>query len=806
MGRGRYRVLSDEERLERKKIAQKRWRDNNRERTNAYRAEYNAANRDRFYSEPIAPEALSHVLRDVLPQIELAHRDGNLAVRLKRMQNMIHNGALKVSYGKKIRDKAGNEYGREYSKLPLSFQNLNRKIRNALVNHHIEMSERGVRSDHDLILKYVNERKRILEEVQTVYSCDRDTAKSLLLALINFGTVKGWAWINKVALPPGAETTDIHRFLENYYKQFVACVSELMTIMPELVLAARESLGMPCEYDDDVGDEHLSDKLKLQKRFVHIMLSDAENNVLQAALEYIVRTHKSARVISKMFDGCIVECEDDIACEQIKRHVMLRTGFVLDFEVKPFVSPFRIPTDLDPMDVDDKTNNTPKGKTLDDMVPAKHIVDMIGDKVIRAGDQYYGYNGNSNMWSPGSVNEIVAQQLVHGRNLIFTGVCPISRKDTVRNLGYSSHLRATIPCIPPYILPNNEFLVTKYKSTYRKIKFRNGVYNMATNTFRPSFVPNEYFMVDVPRAFPVRDLVATDQAVDLLKGIYTPKREERKPFDPTFGPEMPLWQFVMTAIALAIAGEVEWKYVLAMIGERNSGKGVVQACITAALRGETFIDGNLVKGIASGGDTLLVRGNHQDPFSVRPEFTMFLNVNDLPVTKPAIGNSMLRIIHPNVYTKNPTKPNHKLADPAIKHMVQEPSFADGMMWAVLDMYREFKASGRVFEPIPQVLSATEDANNDEEEDVFVVLEQAIEFAEPFQDERLYRDGGYFLRAAELKNVVADLKKEGKLKGVSLSGITTRLQNNGYEKKQMRHDGVNNKFFLGMKAREMETDE
>eukprot|EP00873_Tetraselmis_striata_P007814 jgi/Tetstr1/428078/TSEL_018133.t1 len=130
----------------------------------------------KFYSQPIAPEALSHVLRDVLPHIELAHRDGNLAVRLKRMQNMILNGALKMSYGKKICDKAGNEYSREYSKLPLSFPNLNRTIRNALVNHHIEMpgkrcvdidvatchpkvfvqllEKRGVRSDRDLIVKY----------------------------------------------------------------------------------------------------------------------------------------------------------------------------------------------------------------------------------------------------------------------------------------------------------------------------------------------------------------------------------------------------------------------------------------------------------------------------------------------------------------------------------------------------------------------------------------------------------------------------------------------------------------------------
>eukprot|EP00873_Tetraselmis_striata_P001306 jgi/Tetstr1/421570/TSEL_012514.t1 len=273
---------------------------------------------------------------------------------------------------------------------------------------------------------------------------------------------------------------------------------------------------------------------------------------------------------------------------------------------------------------------------------------------------------------------------------------PVKGKEIIRILGCSSHLKAAIPYFPPYIPLNNDFLVTKYKSTYRKINFHDDVYNMATDTFRPSFVADEYFMAEVPRAYPIRYQAAIDHAVDLLKGIYTPKRLDPKPFDPTTcGPDMSLWQFVMTAICLAISGEVELKYVLAMIGERNSGgKGVIQSSITAAFgaglissgfgannllgndtpvdeakkymflrdaavsgcrivwpneirtatqKGETFIDGNLLKGIASGGDTLrLMRGKHQDPFSIRPEFTMFLNVNDLLLTKPAIGNSMLR--------------------------------------------------------------------------------------------------------------------------------------------------------------------
>eukprot|EP00873_Tetraselmis_striata_P003441 jgi/Tetstr1/423705/TSEL_014339.t1 len=147
---------------------------------------------------------------------------------------------------------------------------------------------------------------------------------------------------------------------------------------------------------------------------------------------------------------------------------------------------------------------------------------------------------------------------------------------------------------------------------------------------------------------------------------------------------------------------------------------------------------------------------------------MFLNVKDLPVTKPAIKNSMLRIVHPNVYTKSPSKPDHNPSDPAVKHIVQEPSFADGMLWAILDMNRDFKASRRVFEPIPEVMSATEDAINDKEEDMFVILDHVIEFSKPFQDEQFYRNGDYFLRVVELKTLVTNLKKEGKLRAGRLA--------------------------------------
>jgi hypothetical protein len=158
---------------------------------------------------------------------------------------------------------------------------------------------------------------------------------------------------------------------------------------------------------------------------------------------------------------------------------------------------------------------------------------------------------------------------------------------------------------------------------------------------------------------------------------------------------------------------------------------------------------------------------------------------------------MLRIIHPNQYVKEPTKRCHKPADPAIKEFVQDEAFADGFLHLVLDIYRLFKASGNVFQPIPQVMTATEEANEAEEEDIIQVLSEAIDFAEPFRSDDFYKESDHLLQATEFKRILDNLKKAGKLKGCSYGGIAIKLGNNGYPKKQVRYNGENAKFYLGL---------
>ncbi len=126
-----------------------------------------------------------------------------------------------------------------------------------------------------------------------------------------------------------------------------------------------------------------------------------------------------------------------------------------------------------------------------------------------------------------------------------------------------------------------------------------------------------------------------------------------------------------------------WMIKAAIDGTRHVWSNEIR---TFSPKGETYIDGKLIKSIASGGDELKVRGQGENPFSVRHEFTMFLNCNDLPPAKPAIGDSFLRVEFPNRYTYDFILKNEKKSDPELKDLLQRPAFVDGMLWFILEEY------------------------------------------------------------------------------------------------------------------------
>lgn len=206
---------------------------------------------------------------------------------------------------------------------------------------------------------------------------------------------------------------------------------------------------------------------------------------------------------------------------------------------------------------------------------------------------------------------------------------------------------------------------------------------------------------------------------------------------------------------------------------------------TITPKGETFIDGNLLKGIASGGDTIYVRQNFENPYPCRHEFTMFLNCNDLPPVKPAIGNFLLHITFPNVYVLNadPQSSNEKEENVSIKQTITTSSFANGMLWLILDEFLAFTNSGQNFKPIPEVIKNTEDANEAEDQDPVEILKNFDEL-EFLHDNPTYEEcaeGGFFISPSRLGNMINKLKSRGFLQGVTKTLALNLLKSKGFSK-------------------------
>jgi hypothetical protein len=66
------------------------------------------------------------------------------------------------------------------------------------------------------------------------------------------------------------------------------------------------------------------------------------------------------------------------------------------------------------------------------------------------------------------------------------------------------------------------------------------------------------------------------------------------------------------------------------------------------------------------------------------------------------------------------------------------------------------------EPIPEVMTAIEDGNEAEEEDVLLVLYEALLFAGLVGSDEFYMESGHMLPSWEFENIVENYKKVGKL--------------------------------------------
>ena len=96
------------------------------------------------------------------------------------------------------------------------------------------------------------------------------------------------------------------------------------------------------------------------------------------------------------------------------------------------------------------------------------------------------------------------------------------------------------------------------------------------------------------------------------------------------------------------------------------------------------------------------------------------------------------------------------------------------MWLILDEYSEFLGFGRSFQAIHEVVKETESADDVEGDNLITALSFVLEIAPSFSTLDDCRESDFLKQPSDLKEFTDGLKMQGKLSGVSKSGVVTQL--------------------------------
>lgn len=310
----------------------------------------------------------------------------------------------------------------------------------------------------------------------------------------------------------------------------------------------------------------------------------------------------------------------------------------------------------------------------DDMAATEGFVDWLhsqGYRLVYCEGLMYMYEPGRGTYRHLSSN--------HGlRRLI--GKCPIGEYS--RNAGRQD---ALFKMLPDWAPEDELFLDRALATSARKLAFSNGYFDFDTRSLRP-FNPDVIFFRKLPHAYPTTPeavAAATEMAAEISQRV----------LEPIWGDAT---EFVLRSTARCAAGEFKDKRIFFCVGKGNSGKGLFAELVKSALKplfgtvnpnnllhNRTYgdqakalswmraardcrvmfsneikngtglsIDGNVLKMLASGGDDISARQNHENETTFKMQGMLWLLANDLPPIDPlddAVRNRLVVIDMPNVF-------------------------------------------------------------------------------------------------------------------------------------------------------------
>lgn len=302
---------------------------------------------DTEFREPALPAVYGWLRKNAMEQVP----DGCLGENIDAKKAASH-GLLRMKHCRPVVYKYASGCGMEMGRLYAdnSSQNLWEGFRSAVFKRVEGACDVDIVNAHPTLLsqfcrrlgipapcldKYVDHRAECLDAVAGECNVDRAAAKQLFCRLINLGGVSKWMRDHRSAVYPpladefGAEMKRVAAALKQRYPA-------------ALYKAIQKGKKRDCDPD---------------ARFVSYILGDLENRCLCAAVCGAMDAGKE--VVSLIFDGFIAKNLGPDDLELLSGLVLQRTGFVVEFKIKPFENAVAVPDEIgedDSMNVMDLTD------------------------------------------------------------------------------------------------------------------------------------------------------------------------------------------------------------------------------------------------------------------------------------------------------------------------------------------------------------------------------------------------------------------------------------------------------------------
>lgn len=390
--------------------------------------------------------------------------------------------------------------------------------------------------------------------------------------------------------------------------------------------------------------------------------------------------------------------------------------------------------------------NEEKKIIIDDVYATRKFISLMKENISRDNGEVYYFNDDNGMWETGDTAFKTALIKVK-EQMIFTDYS--ESKPKIINYGGKLVYMKTIQNLLLSQLPEDNFISKNIESSICKLLFSDGYYDFNENKFTEGFNNKIVFLKRINRLFPRERNEKLIEEVNRILFI--------DGFDLEDGKES--GEYLKKVLCIGLIGDYYRKKFYFCNGERNSGKSLLTKAFRECFEGyideydannllfnsstqdeakklawtvdligvriafsnecrmdkKQSLDGNLIKPLSSGSDTMKHRINHENQKSFINRSTMFFLSNDIPLITPMDSGIIERakfIRYKLSFVNNPTKNNERYGDPSIKNKFNKDEYKDALFYLMIDTYNNLINSekllgGYISEPRSILLETNE---------------------------------------------------------------------------------------------------